>query len=109
MKRILLASLLLIGTAQAAETKLTGAAMQTILYDKILYAKDTEQIFQKSGVTFYSTGGNQSQGNWKIDGEQYCSQWPPNQAWTCYGMTQDGNKITFISKSGERTEMSVVK
>ena len=109
MKKILLASLLLISTAQAAETKLSGVEMQTILNDKILYGKDTEQIFQKSGVTFYSSGGNQSQGNWKIDGEKYCSQWPPNQSWACYDIMQDGNKITFISKDGVRTEMSVTK
>jgi hypothetical protein len=109
MKKILLASLLLISSAHAAETKLTGAEMQAILYDKILYGKDVEQIFQKSGVTFYLSGGNQSQGNWKIDGEKYCSQWPPNEAWACYDMTQDGNKITFISKDGNRTEMSITK
>ena len=109
MKKILLASLLMICSAQASETKLSGSDMQTILYDKILYAKDAEQIFQKSGVTFYSAGGNQSQGNWKIEGEKYCSQWPPNQAWACYDVMQDGNKITFISKDGDRTEMSVTK
>jgi hypothetical protein len=109
MKKILLASILMICTAQSAETKLSGAEMQTILNDKILYGKDTEQIFQKFGVTFYSAGGNQSQGNWKIDGEKYCSQWPPNQAWACYDIMQDGNKITFISKDGDRTEMSVTK
>ena len=109
MKKILLASLLMICNAHAAEKKLSGAEMQSVLSDKILYAKGNEQIFQKSGVTFYASGGNQSQGNWKIDGEKYCSQWPPNQAWACYGMTQDDNKITFISKDGDRTEMSVVK
>ncbi len=109
MHKILLASLLLISSAQASETKLTSAAMQTILSDKILYGKDAEQIFQKSGVTFYLSGGSQSQGNWKIDGEKYCSQWPPNEAWACYDITQDGNKITFISKDGNRTEMSKTK
>ena len=109
MKRILLASLLMVCSANAAETKLNSAEMQTILSDKILYAKNIEQIFQKSGVTFYSSGGNQSQGSWKIDTNQFCSQWPPNQFWACYDMTQDGNKITFISKIGNRTEMSTTK
>ena len=109
MKKILLISLLMICTAHAADTKLSGADMQIILSDKTLYGKDAEQIFQKSGATFYSSGGGQSQGNWKIDGDKYCSQWPPNQAWACYDMTQDGNKIAFISKDGQRTEMSVTK
>jgi hypothetical protein len=109
MKKLLLIGLLLISSAQAAETKLTGAEMQTILSDKILHGKDAEQIFQKSGVTFYSSGGNQSQGSWKIDGEKYCSQWPPNEAWACYDILKDGNKIIFISKDANRTEMSLVK
>jgi hypothetical protein len=109
MYKILLASLLMFTSAQAAETNLTSVQMQMILSDKILYGKDAEQIFQKSGVTFYSAGGSQSQGNWKIDGEKYCSQWPPNEAWACYDITQDGNKITFISKDGNRTEMSKTK
>jgi hypothetical protein len=109
MKKLLLISLLLISSAKAGETKLTGAEMQAILYDKILYGKDVEQIFQKSGATFYSAGGSQSQGNWKIEGEKYCSQWPPNEAWACYDITQDGDRITFISKDGNRTEMSLTK
>ena len=92
-----------------AELKLSGAEIQAILSDKIIYGKDIEQIFQKSGTTFYSSGGGQSQGNWKVEGDQYCSQWPPNQAWACYDMTKDGNKIAFISKDGQRTEMSVTK
>jgi hypothetical protein len=109
MHKILLASLLMFTSAQAAETNLTSAQMQMILSDKVLYGKEAEQIFQKSGITFYSAGGSQSQGNWKIDGEKYCSQWPPNEAWACYDMTQDGDKITFISKDGNRTEMSTTK
>lgn len=83
--------------------------MQLILSDKILFAKEAEEIFQKSGVAFYSAGGGQSQGFWKIEGGQFCSQWPPNQTWACYDMTQDGNKITFISKDGNRTKMSTTK
>ena len=109
MKKILLFSLILISTAEAAEMKLSGAEMQAVLYDKILYGKDIEQIFQKSGATFYSAGGSQSQGNWKIDGEKYCSQWPRNEAWACYDIMQDGSKITFIAKDGNRTEMSITK
>ena len=111
MKKILLISfvLLIASGASAAELKLSGAEIQAILNDKILYAKDIEQIFQKSGVTFYASGGNQSQGNWKIEGDKYCSQWPPNQSWACYDITQDGNKIAFIAKDGKRTEMSVTK
>ena len=109
MQKILLASLLFVSTAQAAEVKLNGAEIQTTINDKILYARDAEQIFQKSGVAFYSAGGNQSQGNWKIEGDKYCSQWPPNQAWACYDIMRDGNMITFVSKDGNRFEMTTTK
>ena len=115
MKRILPISLMLscFATAQAAELKLSGPEIQNVLTDKTLFGTDhnqpAEQIFQKSGATFYSSGGSQSQGAWKIEGDKYCSQWPPNQAWPCYDVTKDGDKITFISASGARTEMSLVK
>jgi hypothetical protein len=99
--------------ALAAETTLKQAEIAGVLTDSILYSKDNtqeiEQIFQKSGVTFYSMGSSQSQGNWKIENDQYCSVWPPNQTWACYDLVRDGDKVTFIAKSGKRTEMTLKK
>ncbi len=94
----------------AEEKKLNGAEITAALTDKVLTAKtDTTQIFQKSGVTFFSESGGQSQGFWKVEGDKYCSQWPPNQAWPCYDVLQDGSKITFVSASGTRYEMQLPK
>jgi hypothetical protein len=94
----------------AEEKKLNGAEIAAALTDKVLTAKtDTTQIFQKSGVTFFSESGSQSQGFWKVSGDKYCSQWPPNQAWPCYDVLQDGSKITFVSASGSRYEMQLPK
>ena len=111
MKHILLVcSTLAVSTssASAEEKKLTGPEITAVLTDKILTAKtDTTQIFQKSGVTFYSENGGQSQGFWKVEGDKYCSQWPPNQSWPCYDILQDGTKITFVSESGKRFEMQL--
>jgi hypothetical protein len=113
MKHIFLLSMALIvfaSSAFAEERKLDGAEITATLTDKILTAKtDTTQIFQKSGVTFYSENGSQSQGFWKIESDKYCSQWPPNQAWSCYDVLQDGTKITFVSGSGQRYEMQLPK
>lgn len=96
----------LCGAASAAETKLDGAAITALLTDAVLDGVDADkqvsQIFQKSGVTFYSEKGAQSQGFWKVEGSQYCSQWPPNSSWACYDMAQDGDVVTFISASGSR-------
>lgn len=111
MKHILLICSTLVVFASSAiadEKKLTGPEITAALTDKVLTAKtDATQIFQKSGVTFYSENGSQSQGSWKVEGDKYCSQWPPNQAWPCYDVLKDGTKITFVSDSGKRFEMQL--
>ena len=99
--------------AHAESQKLNGAEIMQLLNDKIIYnvpgASTSEQIFQKSGVTFFSESGNQSQGNWNIQGDKYCSVWPPSQTWVCYDMTRDGNTLNFISPSGKISAYSIVK
>lgn len=94
--------------AFADETKMTGAEITGALSDHTLGSvgdggKPWNQIFQKSGVTYYSNKGAQSQGNLEVRGDQYCSQWPPNQSWTCYDMTVDDGIFAFVSASGDRT------
>ena len=93
--------------AHAGDVKLTGAEITAALSDHTLGGtrddgKPWQQIFQKSGATFYSVNGAQSQGVWEVRGDQYCSQWPPNQSWACYDMMKDGQKIVFLSASGTR-------
>jgi hypothetical protein len=97
-------------SAHAEEKKLNGTEITATLTDKVLTsANNATQIFQKSGVTFYSENGSQSQGFWKVEGDKYCSQWPPNTAWPCYDVLQNGDKITFVSASGKRYESSLPK
>lgn len=108
------ATLLLVSQpTQATEVIIDGPAITTLLTDTVLYGdaqgQPAEQLFQKSGATFYSSGGGQSQGSWKVEASQYCSAWPPNPAWVCYAIARDGDKVTFIAKSGKRTEMSLIK
>ena len=94
--------------ALAQEQRLSGVEIKTVLSDHTLQGlredgKPWQQIFQKSGVTFYSVGSAQSQGLWEVRGDQYCSQWPPNESWTCYDMTVDADTYQFISASGQRS------
>jgi hypothetical protein len=94
--------------AWADEIKLSGADITAALADHTLGGKREdgslwEQVFQKSGVTFYTVGSAQSQGVWDVRGDQYCSQWPPNQSWACYDMTKDANTYSFISASGQKS------
>jgi hypothetical protein len=97
------------GAADAEETTLTEAEIKQLLTDHVLKGDNWEQIFQKSGATFYATGGAQSQGFWEVRGNQYCSNWPPGPAWACYDITRDGDTYTFVSKDGQRTPSKVLK
>lgn len=92
--------------ALAEERKLIGAEIKTQLTGHVFTGetdgRKTEQDFMKSGSTMYTDGGNVSQGLWEVRGDQYCSQWPPHEAWACYDVTSDGNTLTFIGSSGRR-------
>jgi hypothetical protein len=99
--------------ALAAPQKLNAAEIKELLSDKTIYnlpvAPPSEQIFQKAGATYYSESGNQSQGEWKILADQYCSVWPPSPTWVCYDVTRDGNNISFISPSGKISSYALSK
>jgi hypothetical protein len=89
------------GHGHADERKLGGKEIVALLSDTTLVADgDVSQLFQAGGVTLYSVKGSQSQGFWRVDGDKYCSQWPPNEHWSCYNVSQNGNTVTFISASG---------
>ena len=104
--RLFFSVFLLSGAAVAQGHRLTGAEIKTALSDQTLQGtredgKMWQQIFQKSGVTFYSVGAAQTQGFWEVRGDQYCSQWPPSESWACYDMTRDGELYSFISVTGQ--------
>ncbi len=100
------AALLFAASATAAEVKLTGAEIDTLLSDQIVVgveeSANIEQIFQKGGATLYIENGSQSQGRWRVAGDQYCSQWPPSDHWSCYDVLRDGDLVVFVAKSGKR-------
>jgi hypothetical protein len=100
----------LIKPVLAGEQKLRGDEITAVLSDVVLSGNNgVTQIFQKSGATFYSQNGSQSQGSWKVTGDKYCSQWPPNETWPCFDVLRDGELITFVSSSGTRYEMHLTK
>ena len=96
----------------AGETKMTGAEIAVALTDHTVQGllddgKPWQQIFQKGGATYYSVGGAQSQGVWEVRGDQYCSQWPPGESWSCYDLMTDGKTFTFVSASGGRSSVTI--
>lgn len=64
---------------------------------------DGFQEFRAGGATLYGAG-NPSLGYWHDEAGSYCSQWPPNDRWTCYGLEREGDHVRFIAADGSFTE-----
>ena len=97
--------------ASAAERKLTGAEIETVLSGNTVTGVGDRgawgQFFDKNGDTRYVRGSEApSVGAWKVQGDQYCSQWPPAAGWACYDVTADlaatPPTLTWIGESGTK-------
>jgi hypothetical protein len=104
----LLAFALLVGMAKAAEMKISGPEIEKLLIEKsYLQIKPQtqytiEQIFLKGGITHFIVDGDAQTGMWKVEGDKYCSAWPPSKNWDCYDILLDGSKVIFLSAQGAR-------
>ncbi len=110
--KTLLALFILASSALATSVKLTGPEIGWVLHDTTLYAGgngEIEQVFQSSGQTVYIEQGHYAQGSWFVEGDQYCSRWPPGVSKSCFDVTRDGDTITFISSGGTRYPMRTKK
>ena len=104
MNRFLAVFLVLAGAAQAETWRaMTGAEIAAALTDRVLVYTDARQRFYASGRTLYDAG-QESWGYWAVRGDQYCSQWPPSDAWDCYDMATDGASLRFIAADGSATD-----
>ena len=109
MMRSLSLAAALVSLALAAlaseERPLTGPEIAEILTGAEVIGESTRQEFHESGRTLYHDGRT-SWGFWRVEGDRYCSQWPPSDAWTCYDMRswEDGDRlwVTWIAPSGTR-------
>ncbi len=95
--------------AQAEERALNGAQIRELLPRITVKGEATTQQFSASGETTYTDHGKKSAGRWSVEGDQYCSTWPPNDAKSCYGVSieegpPDGGPATiiWINAAGER-------
>ena len=106
MRRFALAVILAVpGVAGAGEfTDLDGAGVRAALEGrKLVYDSGARQDFRASGKTLYNAGQD-SWGNWRVQGDQYCSEWPPSDLWACYDLQTDGEVIRFIGEAGDITD-----
>jgi hypothetical protein len=104
MIRIL--ALVMLAAPAAAEDwrALTGAEITAALTARVLAYDGATQNFFADGRTLYEAGGP-SWGAWRVDGDRYCSQWPPRDAWDCYAVEAEarGLDLRFVGKGGEVT------
>lgn len=70
----------------------------------VAYENGASQTFDIAGSTGYDSG-TFSAGKWKIDGNRYCSVWPPSEKWACYDveLSADGLGLKFIADDGSET------
>ncbi|MGC1487127.1 MAG: hypothetical protein WA784_04975 [Albidovulum sp.] len=93
------------GLASESWTVLAGDVATKALSGRSLgYAGGAKQMFFAGGKTDYHSD-RLEEGRWRIEGAQYCSQWPPSDRWACYGLEQsaDGASVRFIAANGEIT------
>ena len=90
----------LLPTAALAGDGLSGPQITGALSARTLGYKDGQtQTFFADGRTLYESD-KAEWGRWRVDGDQYCSQWPPSDRWSCYGVTRDGQDIGFVAGDG---------
>lgn len=105
---IRMALALLIATPAAAEDwrALPGAEIaQALTARSLVYEGGATQDFRADGRTLYEAGGAPSWGTWRVEGDRYCSQWPPRDAWDCYAVEAEarGLDLRFVGEGGDLT------
>jgi hypothetical protein len=85
--------------------RLTGPDVAAALTARTLaYQDGAVQDFRAGGTTTY-TADSPSAGRWRVEGDRYCSQWPPSDRWACYDLDRsaDGLDLRFVADDGSST------
>ena len=95
------------GMGQADDAvPLVGEGITDALMSRsVQYTTGARQKFLGAGVTIYESRNNLSAGSWKVEGDRYCSQWPPSDGWSCFAVSRskDGLNVRFADDGGEIT------
>jgi len=80
-----------------------GPEIATALTARVVQYEDgATQNFFADGRTLYENGGS-SWGRWRVEGDHYCSQWPPSAHWACYSLRVEGLTLEFQAADGSLT------
>ena len=88
---------------EAPWVPMSGAEIAEALTERTLKYKTATQTFYASGRTLYDTG-HPSWGYWRVEGDRYCSMWPPSDLWACYAMDRQGARLRFVGERDDLTE-----
>lgn len=84
-------------------TPVNGIDIAQVLTGRSLLYELATQHFYASGRTRY-TSSEDSWGYWRVEGDMYCSQWPPADGWACYTVQSGPNRaLKFVGESGAET------
>lgn len=90
----------------AAEPKaLSGEEIAALLPTIVALSPQSRQTFSAAGPTTYTDRGRDTFGSWRVQGDKYCSEWPPVGGWSCYAVEYDPETATliWIDGGGHRT------
>jgi hypothetical protein len=97
---------LLASPALAAERPLKGPEIDALIKGNTVIGENIngvwKQVFDANGETTYLAPEKPpSLGTWNVQGDKFCSKWPPNDNFVCYDVTGDldakPKTITWIS------------
>ena len=99
------------------EITINGEKILALLSDARVIGSDFEQSFgtpnaDSPASTTYWQGNNASFGWWRVQEDQYCSQWQQNGPWSCFQVSsyEDGKDtfIIWVDSGGRRFESKLV-
>lgn len=74
--------------------KLSGPEITDALIGLTLEYDNAWQDFRASGKTLYNAVAD-SWGNWRVENDQYCSQWPARDFWNIYDVAVFEDQVRF--------------
>ena len=80
-----------------------GAALRALLLSRpITYDDGARQDFAADGSTNYTDRGGPTVGLWRLEGEQFLSNWPPSTHWDAYRVfvSPGRDRIRFVAPGG---------
>ena len=83
---------------------MTGAEIGAALEGRVLRYDNATQDFRASGKTLSATNGRDGRGNWRVEGDRFCSQWPPADLWACCDTDRQGDILRFVGQRDDITQ-----